>query len=91
MSMVRARNSMTGGMVARWLSRPRCAAGSASRNRLLAMARRNNSLVCLRRLLGRLPRGQLPEALEPLPLEVEKLAGVIVVDRLQADVGPGRA
>ena len=47
------------------------------------MARRNNCFVGLGGLLGRLARGQLPEPLQPLPLELEKLAGVVFVDRLQ--------
>ena len=55
------------------------------------MARRNSCFVGLRRLLGRLARSQLPEALQPLPLELEKLAGVVLVDRLQAGAGYHRA
>ena len=40
-------------------------------------------LVGLGGLLGRLARGQLAESLQPLPFELEELAVVVVVDRLE--------
>ena len=43
--------------------------------------------VGLGRLVGRLARSQLPEPLKPLPLELEELAGIVLVDRLQAAAG----
>ena len=90
MSIVRARNWTTGGeplggfqdFVGGRLGLAEQVIGDGQAEQLF---------VGLGGLLGRLARGQLPEPLQPLPLELEELAGVVLVDRLQAGAGSARA
>ena len=87
MSIVRARNWTTGGKppadfnasLGGRFSLAEQVVGDGQAEQLFV------GLGCLPR---RLPRSQLPEALEPLPLELEKLAGVVLIDRLQAGAAP---